>query len=245
MGRYGVSGCDVDGGGYYDPDVQLPDEARHLVPEGIDLIYWDYYHQEEAFYHTYIGWHKKLGHLPVFGGGICTWTGAMVQNYNHTVKATEAAMRACKAEGVQGRRLPVYGTTTAANACICLCCLGWWRYAEHMYHAAPDAAHMAERIRMFTGLEETAWASLCRLDCLDASLAPLEPQNLEISAVAGSAASLFDRNAEPIPLEEHYAACAASWSALPADAGELPRPVCAGNPVCATYSGARRSWACG
>lgn len=166
----------VDGGGYYDPDVQLPDEARHLVPEGIDLIYWDYYHQEEAFYHTYIGWHKKLGHLPVFGGGICTWTGAMVQNYNHTVKATEAAMRACKAEGVQEAFACIWNDN--GGECMYLSVLpGLVRYAEHMYHAAPDAAHMAERIRMFTGLEETAWASLCRLDCLDASLAPLEPQN--------------------------------------------------------------------
>lgn len=178
----------VDGGGYYDPDVQLPDEARHLVPEGIDLIYWDYYHQEEAFYHTYIGWHKKLGHLPVFGGGICTWTGAMVQNYNHTVKATEAAMRACKAEGVQEAFACIWNDN--GGECMYLSVLpGLVRYAEHMYQAAPDAAHMAERIRMFTGLEETAWASLCRLDCLDASLAPLEPaEPLEISVVAGSVA---------------------------------------------------------
>ncbi|MBS5480828.1 MAG: beta-N-acetylhexosaminidase [Clostridiales bacterium] len=195
----------VDGGGYYDPDVQLPDEARHLVPEGIDLIYWDYYHQEEAFYHTYIGWHKKLGHLPVFGGGICTWTGAMVQNYNHTVKATEAAMRACKAEGVREAFACIWNDN--GGECFYLSVLpGLVRYAEHMYHAAPDAAHMAERIQMFTGLEETAWASLCRLDCLDASLAPLEPQNPSKYLLwQDPLLGLFDRNAEPIPLEEHYA----------------------------------------
>ena len=66
---------------------------------------------------------------------------------------------------------------------------------------------------MFTGLEETAWASLCRLDCLDASLAPLEPQNPSKYLLwQDPLLGLFDRNAEPIPLEEHYAAVRAAPS---------------------------------
>ncbi len=195
----------IDGGGYYDPRVQLPDDAADMIPEGIDQIYWDYYHQDEAFYHGYIGWHKKFGNLPVFGGGLCTWTGAMVQNYNHTVKATNAAMRACKAEGIHDVFACIWNDN--GGECNYLSVLpGLVRYAEHMYYAAPDEAHMAESIRLFTGLDEKAWAALCALDCLDPNLAPLEPQNPSKYLLwQDPLLGLFDRNAEPIDLEAHYA----------------------------------------
>ena len=214
----------VDGGGYYDPDVQIPDEAAGMIPEGIEQIYWDYYHQDEAFYHRYIGWYKKFGTLPAFGGGICTWTGAMVQNYNHTVKATNAAMRACKSEGIRHVFACIWNDN--GGECNYLSVLpGLVRYAEHMYHAAPDEPHMAACIRLFTGLEEDKWAALCALDCLDPNLAPLEPQNPSKYLLwQDPLLGLFDRHAEPIALEEHYAAvCAAMESCCRAPVPEEVR----------------------
>ena len=194
----------IDGGGYYDPHVQIPDEAAKMIPAGIEQIYWDYYHQDEEFYHCYIGWHKRFGNVPVFGGGICTWTGAVVQNYNHTVKAVNAAMRACKAEGIHDVFACIWNDN--GGECNYLSVLpGLVRYAEHMYDAAPDEKHMAEYIRLFTGLEEEAWAALCALDCLDPDLAPLEPQNPSKYLLwQDPLLGLFDRNAEPVELEAHY-----------------------------------------
>lgn len=209
----------VDGGGYYDPDIRLPDNAIDMIPQGIDLIYWDYYHHDEDFYHCYIGWHKKFGNLPVFGGGICTWTGAMVQNYNHTVKAAEAAMRACKKEGIRDVFACIWNDN--GGECNYLSVLpGLVRYAEHMYNGSPDGAHMSERIKLFTGIDEKVWAALCALDCLDENLAPLEPQNpskylLWQDILLG----LFDRNVKPIAIEEHYAGLR---SALKERLAEIP-----------------------
>lgn len=194
----------INGGGYYDPDVQIPDEAIQSIPDGINLIYWDYYHQEEDFYHTYIGWHKKLGQTPVFGGGICTWTGAMVQNYPHTIRATDAAMRACKDEGVRDVFACIWNDN--GGECNYISVLpGLVRYAEHMYTAMPDENHMASRIQLFTGLEEEAWTELCALDCLNPALRPLEPQNPSKYLLwQDPLLGLFDRHAEPLELEAHY-----------------------------------------
>ena len=195
----------INGGGYYDPDVQIPGEAIQSIPEGIDLVYWDYYHQEEDFYHTYIGWHKRMGQTPVFGGGICTWTGAMVQNYPHTIRAADAAMRACKAEGVRDVFACIWNDN--GGECNYVSVLpGLARYAEHMYTAVPDESHMARRIQLFTGLEEDAWTALCSLDCLNPSLRPLEPQNPSKYLLwQDPLLGLFDRHAEPFPLEAYYA----------------------------------------
>lgn len=196
----------VDGGGYYDQNIKLPDDAINIVPDGIELIYWDYYHQDKEFYRCYINWHKKFGHIPVFGGGICTWTGAMVQNYNHTVKAADAGLTVCKEEGIRDVFTCIWNDN--GGECNYLSVLpGLVRYAEHTYNKVTDSCDISARIKLFTGIDEEAWSTLCAIDCLDASLAPLEPQNPSKYLLwQDPLLGLFDRNAENIALEKHYSA---------------------------------------
>ena len=71
---------------YYDLEAVVPQHVIDSIPE-VDLCYWDYYHEDEAFYDTMLTQHARMGGHTVFAGGIWTWSGFLPQ-----VKKTEATM---------------------------------------------------------------------------------------------------------------------------------------------------------
>ncbi len=72
-------------GDYYDPEAVIPPEILRMIP-GVDQCYWDYYHQDEAFYDRMLSAHEAMGRT-VFAGGIWTWSGFLPH-----VRRTEATM---------------------------------------------------------------------------------------------------------------------------------------------------------
>lgn len=78
---------------YYDRESDIPQRVIDGLPP-VDLCYWDYYHEDEAFYDHMLTQHARMGEHTVFAGGIWTWSGFLPQ-----VKRTEAtmfpALRAC------------------------------------------------------------------------------------------------------------------------------------------------------
>ncbi len=58
---------------YYDQESVIPDHVAEAIPENVDLVYWDYYHLDPAFYQEWIRRHKKLGSEPHFAAGAWTW----------------------------------------------------------------------------------------------------------------------------------------------------------------------------
>lgn len=78
---------------YYDTQAHVPQSVIDALPD-VSLCYWDYYHQDEAFYDRMIAEHERMNPNTVFAGGVWTWSGFLPQ-----VKRTEAtmlpALRAC------------------------------------------------------------------------------------------------------------------------------------------------------
>ncbi len=71
---------------YYDLEAKVPQHVIDSIP-AVDLCYWDYYHEDEAFYNTMLTAHERMGGKTVFAGGVWTWSGFLPQ-----VKKTEATM---------------------------------------------------------------------------------------------------------------------------------------------------------
>lgn len=71
---------------YYDLEADVPQHVIDSIP-AVDLCYWDYYHEDEAFYDAMLRQHARMGERTVFAGGIWTWSGFLPQ-----VKKTEATM---------------------------------------------------------------------------------------------------------------------------------------------------------
>ena len=89
--------------GYYDGDPS-PAAVASVVP-GVQLVYWDYYHNTEDEYATMLEKHKRLTDTPLFAGGIWTWTGP-APDYEKTLGTAVPALTACKKAGhcVGGQR---------------------------------------------------------------------------------------------------------------------------------------------
>lgn len=58
---------------YYDLESQPPKEVVDGVPKGLELVYWDYYHEEQDFYEKFIEKHRQIAGDPLMGSGVWTW----------------------------------------------------------------------------------------------------------------------------------------------------------------------------
>ncbi|NLA85598.1 MAG: beta-N-acetylhexosaminidase, partial [Clostridiales bacterium] len=84
----------------YDTEVVFTREITDKIPEGIQQIFWDYYHDNKDFYTTIIDKHKDLGEDTMFAGGIWTWVGG-IPAYKRTLDNTLPALSACKEKNIK------------------------------------------------------------------------------------------------------------------------------------------------
>lgn len=62
-------------GAYYIKGKELPDEATSLVPDGVKIVYWDYYSTDIETLDCMFENHKKFKGNTVFAGGAWKWSG--------------------------------------------------------------------------------------------------------------------------------------------------------------------------
>ena len=82
------------GGAYYKYDFEFPEGTSEKVPEGIELVYWDYYHNKPEVYDKMLQKHQELTDKIVFAGGIVTWYGFLV-THDYSYMNSIAAAKAC------------------------------------------------------------------------------------------------------------------------------------------------------
>lgn len=80
---------------YYDPGTKIPPRVAKRIPQEAQLVYWDYYHDEPAFYLDWIERHRALGKDPFVASGIWTWN---MHWYDRRWTETKAGacIRACR-----------------------------------------------------------------------------------------------------------------------------------------------------
>ncbi len=98
----------ASGSDYYNSKAEIDPEVRKQIPDNVDLIYWDYYSQDENRYSDMISAHKKLKETTVFAGGCWSWKGLTPAN-DLSILNTQAAMAACRKHGVQEAFLTLWG----------------------------------------------------------------------------------------------------------------------------------------
>ena len=80
-------------GDYYDPDCHVPQPVIDGMPE-VGMVYWDYYHRDEATYEHMLAEHDRMNKQVIFAGGNWTWSG-FLPHVNRTEVTTLPAMRVC------------------------------------------------------------------------------------------------------------------------------------------------------
>ena len=95
-------------GKYYTMDDVITDEIVSKCPQGVDLVYWDYYSDDKANYDNMIVQHKKFGKELWFAGGAWSWRGFAPFN-QWSLDSMSVAMKSCAENGVTNMFFTLWG----------------------------------------------------------------------------------------------------------------------------------------
>jgi len=94
---------------YYDPSTCIPETVKQSIPAEVDLVYWDYYHEEQSFYEDWIRRHADLGHPAIMASGIWTWGGLFWYWHEKTLRTVAPCVEACRKQGVKELMFTLWG----------------------------------------------------------------------------------------------------------------------------------------
>jgi hexosaminidase len=135
---------------YYDPAGVIPPDVVAAIPKDVQLVYWDYFKTDVAFYRDWIGRHRAMGFEPIMASAIWTW-GQLWYNHGETEAKAGACLEACRREGVKELFFCMWGDDGAyCDFDSALAGLAW--AAERAYtEGLPDTARLAARFRAICG----------------------------------------------------------------------------------------------
>ncbi len=105
-------GC--ESGLYFDPKTVIPATVMEKIPKAVELVYWDYYHDNKDFYLDWIERHRALGKEPLMGSGIWTWN-----KYWYDHRITEANAGPCIDACYESKLKQVFFTMWGDNGAYC------------------------------------------------------------------------------------------------------------------------------
>ncbi|MFP5112899.1 beta-N-acetylhexosaminidase [Bacillaceae bacterium C204] len=191
-------------GNYYDLNAHIPTDVIDSMPKDVQMVYWDYYHTDEEFYRTFLQKHKEFGSEPIFAGGVWTWNG-IAPNYGKTINTTNAALEACKKEGITEVFATMWGDNGAETHPYAGLA-GLQLYAEHGYGSNLSQEKLAKRFSFCTGGD---WDDFLSLNDFDETPG-VSKDNLHESHPSkfllwqDVLLGLYDENIRTLPLSEHY-----------------------------------------
>jgi hexosaminidase len=192
-------------GNYYDLNANIPEDIIESMPKNVQFVYWDYYHTDEEFYRTFLRKHKEFGSEPIFAGGVWTWNG-IAPNYGKTIVTTNAALEACKKEGIREVFATMWGDNGAETHPF-TGLAGLQLFAEHGYASEVSQEKVAKRFNFCTGGNWDDFVSLNKFD----ETPGVSKDNLHESHPSkfllwqDVLIGLYDENIRSLPLSEHYA----------------------------------------
>ena len=96
------------GGRYYVKDGTVPKDVINAVPQGVELVYWDYYSTDADLYKAMLDKHKSFGKEVWFAGGAWKWGGFSSDN-KKSLKNSALALDACAEKGVDKIIVTMWG----------------------------------------------------------------------------------------------------------------------------------------
>ncbi len=155
---------------YYDRKAVIPPKVAARIPKDVGLVYWDYYHLDQAFYEDMIVGHRALGSEPLVAGGIWTW--------NHfwaalpfSLAVADACLKACKRKGVREVFMTLWGDD--GMECDLFSALPGLQFcAEHAWADRVDNAFLAANFRGACDADYTAWLKAAGVDSVPGPVDP-------------------------------------------------------------------------
>ncbi len=137
-------------GNYYNFEgKKFSEEVIDLVPENVELVYWDYYQEEKKHYSSMIESHQQFPNKTVFAGGAWRWLGhgpALIKSLHNT----REALSACMEKGITDVFCTAWGDN-GNEASFMLVLPVMQQYAEFCYQGDLSDEELAKRMLVCTG----------------------------------------------------------------------------------------------
>ena len=124
------------GGLYYKSEGSISEEVRAKVPEGLTLIYWDYYNAGEQLLQNMFNCHKQFNNPTAFAGGAWKWYGITTFCW-HSLINTAAELKVAKETGVTDIISTGWGDNGSEASQFSNMAVNLY-YAEHAYGHTSD-----------------------------------------------------------------------------------------------------------
>lgn len=147
---------------YYDTESVIPQEATARIPQEVQLVYWDYYHTDTAFYDDWIARHRAMGKEPLFAPGIWTWS-RFWASLPHSLATIRAGMGSAHRLNLKEAFVTAWGDD--GMECDLFSALPAIQYfAEMAYAPAKADAALEAHFAGSTGGTLASWIGASRID---------------------------------------------------------------------------------
>ncbi|MCQ2815240.1 MAG: beta-N-acetylhexosaminidase [Bacilli bacterium] len=127
----------------------LPKTTINLIPKDVQLVYWDYYHDNVEFYDSMIRNHLETNRKTIFAGGSWRWSGFATSLHN-SYKFNMAALKSCVSHGVKDVFLTAWGDNgNESSVYSSLLCLA--QYSAFSYYNEDIEQHIESMLNVIVG----------------------------------------------------------------------------------------------
>ncbi len=101
----------ANNGDYY-AHKKIDQKVIDLIPEGVELVYWDYYQSDKSNYDKLIELHQDFGKKLWFAGGVWTWRGFAPCN-QFSLHTMRPAIESVREHGIRDVLMTMWGDNGA------------------------------------------------------------------------------------------------------------------------------------
>lgn len=137
-----------NGDGYYEEDIEIPDDVKAKIPKEVELVFWHY--GEKPWCDDYmLKKHTELDRNIIYAGGNWGWIGHFPE-HNYMMETTKFSLDACRNNNVREAMLTVWCNDNAeCDTFANLFSLSY--FAEMCYNKDADEKKLKERFETTTG----------------------------------------------------------------------------------------------
>lgn len=135
---------------YTEEELWEPAKKKHLIPDNVNIVYWDYYSTKSSIYDTLMTVYSTLKDDVWFAGGLWSWTGFAPHNgFSETV--TELAFENCRKHGIKNIFLTMWGDD--GNECSKFSLLPSMYYASQLVKGVTDKSEIKSGFKKEFGID--------------------------------------------------------------------------------------------
>lgn len=147
----------ANGGEYSVKGAHVPAEVAAHIPEGVELVYWEYLSSDESLYEELFLSHKGLNRPIWFAGSACTSNGFAPFN-RLSLNALQAAMKQVKKQQIENVLITLWGDD--GNDCSYFTTLPTLYAARQFAEGNFDMENIAKGFEEMFGVPFEDWLTL-------------------------------------------------------------------------------------